>query len=194
MFSIMMPAIRKTVKQIVPERVRLLCYELYEKARYYLEIVFSLGRRLECPFCKWHFRRFRPSGFHYPILSEKRVVGGHWHQDNVCPRCLSNARERLVYLFIKNRTEVYNRRLVDNHRLRILHIAPEPKLMSTLLQCPHVVYITADLFESGVMTRFDILSMPFARDTFDVVICNHVMEHVPDDQVAMAEVFRVLRP
>ena len=51
----------------------MLRYSLYEKARYYPEIVFSLGNRLECPFCGWHFRRFRPAGFHHPVIIEKRV-------------------------------------------------------------------------------------------------------------------------
>jgi SAM-dependent methyltransferase len=76
----------------------------------------------------------------------------------------------------------------------LLHIAPEPQLASVLKRSPNIKYFNADLFEPGVMTRFDIQSAPFRDQTFDVVICNHVLEHVPDDSVAMAEVHRVLKP
>lgn len=183
-----MSGIKSLVKRLVPERLRLLRYSLYEKARYYPEIIFSLGNRLECVFCGWHFRRFRPSGFHYPVIIEKQVIGGHWHRDNVCPRCMSNARERLAYLYLKDRTSVFDQ------PARLLHIAPEPQLASTLKRAPNIKYVSADLFEPGVMSRFDIQKAPFPDQTFDVVICNHVMEHVGDDSVAMAEVHRILKP
>ena len=183
-----MTGIRSLVKQLVPERVRMLRYSLYEKARYYPVIVFSLGNRLECPFCGWHFRRFRPAGFHYPVIIEKQVIGGHWHEDNVCPRCMSNARERLAYLYLKDRTSLFQ------NPARLLHIAPEPQLSNVFKRSPNLKYVSADLFEPGVMSRFDIQKTPFADETFDVVICNHVMEHVSDDSVAMAEVYRILKP
>ena len=183
-----MSGIRSLVKQLVPERFRMLRYSLYEKARYYPEMVVRLGNRLECPFCGWHFKRFKPAGFHYPVIIEKQVIGGHWHEDNVCPRCLSNARERLAYLYLKERTSVFEK------PARLLHIAPEPQLARTLKRSPNIKYVSADLFESGVMSRFDIQKTPFRDQTFDVVICNHVMEHVPDDSVAMAEVLRILKP
>jgi hypothetical protein len=183
-----MPAFRDLVKHLVPERFRLLRYSLYEKARYYPEIVFSLGNRLECPFCGWHFRRFKPAGFHYPVIIEKQVIGGHWHRDNVCPRCMSNARERLAYLYLKDRTSLFEK------PARLLHVAPEPQLASVLKRSPHIKYVNADLVGPGVMSHFDIQQTPFPDEVFDVVICNHVMEHVADDSVAMAEVYRVLKP
>jgi SAM-dependent methyltransferase len=180
--------IKARAKRLVPERYRLLRYELFEKLRYYPELVFSLGRRLECPFCRWHFRRFRPAGFDYPVLKEKRVVGASYHLDDVCPRCLSNARERLVYLYLNSRTDL------STEPLQLLHIAPEPNVARVLSAQTNVSYVTADLFEPNVMTRFDVMNLPFADNTFDAVICNHVLEHVADDRVAMAEFFRVLQP
>ncbi len=183
-----MSGIRSLVKQLVPERVRMLRFTLYEKARYYPGIVLNLGNRLECPFCGWHFRRFRGAGFHYPVIIEKRVIGGHWHEDNVCPRCMSNARERLAYLYLKDRTSVF-----QDH-VRLLHIAPEPQLARVFRRSPNIKYVNADLFEPGVMSRFDIQKTPFRDETFDVVVCNHVMEHVSDDSVAMREIRRILKP
>lgn len=183
-----MSAIRKLVKGLVPERYRMLRFTLYEKARYYPEMVFSLGHRLECPFCGWHFRRFRPAGFHYRVIVEKQVIGGHWHRDNVCPRCMSNARERLAYLYLQERTSVFQQPSL------LLHVAPEPQLAAVLKRAPKIRYVSADLFEAGVMSRFDVQQMPFRDETFDVVVCNHVMEHVGDDAVAMREVRRILKP
>lgn len=166
----------------------MLRFTLYEKARYYPEMVLSLGHRLECPFCGWHFRRFRPAGFHYRVIVEKQVIGGHWHRDNVCPRCMSNARERLAYLYLQERTSLFQQPAL------LLHVAPEPQLATVLKRSPNIRYVSADLFEAGVMSRFDVQRMPFRDETFDVVICNHVMEHVADDAVAMREVRRILKP
>ena len=183
-----MSGTRNLVRQLVPERLRLLRYSLYEKARYYPELVFNLGNRLECPFCGWHFRRFLPAGFHHRVLIEKQVVGGHWHEDNVCPRCKSNARERLAYLYLRDRTSLFEQ------PARVLHVAPEPQLASMLKRLPNIRYISADLMGPGVMSHFDIQQMPFANETFDVVICNHVMEHVADDSIAMSDIHRILKP
>jgi SAM-dependent methyltransferase len=180
--------IKTRVKELVPERYRLLRYELFEKLRYYPELVFSLGNRLLCPFCNGHFRRFRPAGFDYPVLKEKQVVGASYHLDDVCPRCFSNARERLAYLFLKAETNLLR------DELTVLHVAPEPNIARVLKRQANLKYITADLFEPDVMARFDVLKLPFQDDTFDVVICNHVLEHVADDHVAMSEFYRAVKP
>lgn len=184
----MVAKIKTWAKQLVPERYRLLRYELFEKLRYYPELMFSLGSRLECPFCSWRFRRFRPAGFDYPVLKEQQVVGASYHLDDVCPRCMSNARERLVYLYLKTRSALFT------DQLTMLHVAPEPNIARALRALPNLKYVTADLFEPDVMTRFDLMNLPFADNTFDALICNHVLEHVSNDRTAMAEIYRVLKP
>lgn len=182
-----MSSIRELIKLLVPEELRLLRYRLFEKLKYYPDILLRLGHGLECPFCGWRFRRFKAAGFHYPVITENQVIGGHWHEDNVCPRCLSNARERLAYLFLQNRTDIFNK------PLRILHIAPEPMLAAVFKRSPKLQHVTSDLFEPNVNITSDILSLPFGDQTFDVIICNHVLEHVPDDRRAMGELYRALK-
>lgn len=175
-------------KALIPEKYRVLRYEWYETLRYYPELLLSLGFRFECPFCHWRFRRLRSAGFDYPVLNEKDVVGASCHPDDVCPRCMSNARERLVYRYLKDRTSVFS------GGLKLLHIAPEPHLEQTLRQVPGIQYVSADLAKTRVGVRLDVMMLPFRDDSFDLVICNHVLEHVDDDQVAMRELCRVLRP
>lgn len=99
---------------------------------------------------------------------------------------MSNARERLLYLYLKQNTDIFSR------SLSVLHIAPEPNLAKLLKQAPNVRYINGDLWEPDVLSRFDVMQMPFSAGTFDVVICNHVLEHVSNDLAAMADLYRVL--
>src|SRR5678816_2031659 len=99
-----------------------------------------------------------------------RVVGAAYHHDDVCPRCMSNARERLVYLFLANRTGIFGEALI------LLHIAPEPMLAAALKKNPRLRYVSGDLFEESVTVKFDVLDLPFADETFDVILCNHVLE------------------
>ncbi len=179
---------RAWAKKLLPEKYRMLRYEWYETLRYYPELVLSLGRRLECPFCGWRFRRFRSAGFDYPALKERQVVGASCHRDDVCPRCMSNARERFLYLYLKSKTAVFT------EDLRLLHIAPEPHLARRLRDVRRIDYVSGDLLDQVVDVKLDVMMLPFRDYSFDMIICNHVLEHVADDRAAMSELHRVLRP
>ena len=179
---------RSWIKRLVPERYRLRRYEWAERLRYYPELILSLGTKFECPFCRWRFRRMRWAGFDYAVLREKDVVGGPRHPDDVCPRCQSNARERLVYRYLQDRTRVFS------DPLTVLHIAPEPHLGRRLREVPGIRYVTGDLAPRRVSLRLDVTMLPFPDASFDLVVCNHVLEHVLDDRAAMRELHRVLRP
>lgn len=179
---------RSLVKCLVPAKYRMWRYELVDRLRYYPELLFSLGNRFECPFCQSHFRRFRSAGFDYPVLKEGLVVGASKHANDVCPRCMSNARERLAYLFLMHETP-----LLQGSRLTVLHVAPEPNLSRVLSAPRNLSYFTCDRFAPKVMVTLDLTRMPFKEAAFDVVICNHVLEHVSDDRLAMTEIYRVLK-
>jgi len=77
---------------------------------------------------------------------------------------------------------------------RMLHISPDPSLEWRLAQEPHIGQLTADLDPAGVMVKMDISDIQFPDSSFEIVYCSHVLEHVPDDRRAMAELFRVLTP
>ena len=145
-------------------------------------------RRVECPFCLAIVEAFLPFGLDEPVLRRHHVVGGGLRPNAMCPTegCWSLDRERLVFLFLKHRTTVLTR------AVSILHVAPERALGRVLRARPH--YTAADLIPAPGVEAMDITDIRYPDAAFDVVICNHVLEHVVDDGRAMREIGRVLRP
>ncbi|MFG5410634.1 class I SAM-dependent methyltransferase [Piscinibacter sakaiensis] len=107
----------------------------------------------------------------------------------MCPSCGSLERHRLMQLYFEQRTDLFG-----EQPLRVLHFAPEACFVRQLDGNPRIDYVSADLSAPNAKHRIDITDIPFADDSFDVVICSHVLEHIPDDHRAMRELRRVLRP
>jgi predicted SAM-dependent methyltransferase len=147
----------------------------------------NFGFRYQCPMCRAHLKSFLPGGERHAVLAEKSVVGGGCRSNVDCPVCGSFDRERLAYLYLKNRPHLLFR------GTRLLHVAPEYNLSSWLRS--RVDYlVTSDLARNDVDLNIDLTKIPFPNSTFNAIICNHVLEHIPDDSAAMAEIFRVLKP
>jgi SAM-dependent methyltransferase len=108
-------------------------------------------------------------------------------ENALCPNCLSLERHRLLWLYLKKRTSFFS------ERLKFLHIAPELCFIHRFEKLDNLEYITADLESPLARVKMDIHQIPFQENTFDVVMCNHVLEHVEDDIHAMREIFRVLK-
>ncbi len=141
--------------------------------------LFYRGRKVECPVCGTHYRKFLPYGY---VTSRPNAL---------CPRCLSLERHRLLWLWLVRET-----RLLDDCP-RLLHIAPEVCLMRHLgrLYAGHPErYVTADLESPLAKFHFDVQQIPLEEGYADVLLCNHILEHVADDRRAMRELCRVLRP
>jgi len=117
------------------------------------------------------------------------VVGSDVRRFN-CPRCLSHDRERHLLLYLRA-----TGLLQELARLRILHMAPEANLARIIGEGRPARYVRGDLFpaEPGV-ERINLQDIPHAAGSFDLVIANHVMEHVDDDHAALLEIARVLAP
>ena len=135
-------------------------------------------RRRSCPCCGWSGCGFLWSA------NEIEIV-----RDAICPNCQSRSRHRALVLLVPER--VHGRNVRD-----VLHFAPEPQLLPgfrTLLADAR--YSTTDLNRTDVdLSGQDIQRLDLPDDSFDLVLCNHVLEHVEDDAAAMAEIARVLRP
>ena len=132
-----------------------------------------MGGSVCCPCCGRTFRRFV----------------SRFRSDELCPACLSLSRHRLFWLFLERRLDEHD------EELALLHFAPEEGIARRLAERRSIRYVTADRDPGSIATMtFDIAAIPFDDRSFDVVICNHVLEHVDDDRAAMRELFRVLRP
>jgi SAM-dependent methyltransferase len=123
-----------------------------------------------------------------PELHAAQVVGGGRRDEVLCPVCFSSDRQRFVYLYLKSR------RMPPEEEWCLLHVAPEGHLRSVLASRRSMRYVTPDLSVSWVAVCLDLCRLPFESETFDSVICCHVLEHVTSDGAAMSEIRRVLKP
>ncbi len=133
------------------------------------------GHRFYCPCCQRSFRKLLPFGV---VLRPNAR----------CPKCGSLERHRLLWLYLKQKTNLFT------DRLRVLHFAPEAVFQNIFMSMPNLEYVSADLMSPLALMQMDITAVPFGDNAFDVILCNHVLEHVQDDQKAMTELFRVLKP
>jgi SAM-dependent methyltransferase len=140
-----------------------------------LIIPFYRGSRYQCPICNNHFRKLLP-------------YGNQGSANRLCPSCLSLERHRLLWLYLKERTAFFH------EPLNVLHVAPEQSFIKRFRALPNLRYNTADLVSPLADLRMDIQNIPMPDGTYDVVICNHVLEHVESDHAAIREIYRVLKP
>jgi len=104
------------------------------------------------------------------------------------PSTLSLERHRLLWLYLKEETDFFTA------PKKVLHMAPEQCFLSIFKKQKNIDYTTADLYSPIADVKADILNLPFDDNSFDVVFCNHVLEHISDDIKAMQELYRVLKP
>lgn len=104
------------------------------------------------------------------------------------PSTLSLERHRLLWLYLKNETNLFTA------PLKVLHFAPEQAFYKRFKELPNITYTTTDLNSPLADVKADICNLPFADNSYDVILCNHVLEHIPDDTKALQELYRVLKP
>lgn len=140
-------------------------------------IAFSLkGKTYTDPIDGKSFRKFLPYGYENP------------RENVLSPSTLSLERHRLLWLYLKNETKFFNQ------PLKLLHFAPEQAFYKRFKKLENLEYTTTDLNSPLADVKADICDLPFKDDTFDVILCNHVLEHIPNDTKAMQELFRVMKP
>jgi SAM-dependent methyltransferase len=155
------------------------------------------GSNYYCPVCNYNAAKFIDGGVKSAVFEKYDVVGGGFRKNLICPSCLSSDRERLMYLFVE-KTLKEIKQANNNAKVSIMHLAPEHQISAWLLKQPGVEYTAGDKFTKGYeypdyTIDLDILKMPFEDNKFDLLICNHVLEHIPDDMAAMKEIQRVLK-
>lgn len=108
-------------------------------------------------------------------------------ENALCPGTLSLERHRLLWLYLTRKTNFLNQ------SLKVLHIAPEQVFYTKFKAIKDWEYTTTDLHSPLADIKADICALPFNNDQFDLIFCNHVLEHIPDDKKAMEELYRVLK-
>ena len=177
---------KKILKKLIPRRyLPALSKVLIFLIRPIYLIIYS-GSEYECPFCGRSFRKFLPAGSDVDIFREKQIIGGGYRLNSLCPNCRSADRERLVYLFIKKNELLYP-------QMKLLHIAPERNIQE-ILEKKEIDYFSADLDSPIARIKMDVRNINFPSDHFDMIICNHVLEHIIEDKKAIKELYRVLKP
>ena len=127
-----------------------------------------------CPVCDNNVRRFLPFG--EPQRAHAR-----------CPCCGALERHRLDWIFLAQRTNLF-----DRQHKKMLHVAPEAFLVARFRNIEGIDYLSADLNDPSAMERMDLTDIHHPDDSFQVIYCSHVLEHIPNDRKALAELYRVL--
>lgn len=133
------------------------------------------GSRFTDPIDGSSYRKFLPYGYQ------------NIRPNALCPGTLSLERHRLLWLYLQFKTTF----LTDT--LKVLHIAPEQVFYKKFKSFTNWDYTTTDLYSPLADIKADICALPFEDETFDLILCNHVLEHIPDDHKAMSELYRVLK-
>lgn len=141
------------------------------------------GKNVECPICTKRFITFLPFG-----SKNKRA-------NALCVSCLSLERHRLIWLYLTKETDLFQQR---SEPIDLLHVAPEACFFKILKSYKSINYFPVDKFEEGYQypsgtKDMDITNIAEKDNRFDVILCNHVFEHILDDHKAMTEIYRVLR-
>ena len=158
------------------------------------------GNRFTDPIDGKSFSMFLPYGY------------GNQRNNVLSPSTLSLERHRLLWLYLQNETDFFQSELdsdspvTQNKRiklrkdaetssaLKVLHFAPEQEFYKRFKKQTNIEYTTTDLLSPLADVKADICNLPFEDNAYDIIFCNHVLEHIPDDTKAMQELFRVLKP
>ena len=156
------------------------------------------GNRFTDPIDGKSFRMFLPYGY------------GKQRNNVLSPSTLSLERHRLLWLYLNTETDFFQSEFISDSSshnqkiklrdtekssaLKVLHFAPEQAFYKRFRNQKNLDYTTTDLFSPLADVKADICNLPFEDNTYDVILCNHVLEHIPDDKKAMQELYRVLKP
>ena len=133
------------------------------------------GKKYEDPIDGKTFRKFLPYGYGTPRANV------------LSPSTLSLERHRLLWLYLTRETDFFSK------PLKVLHVAPEQAFYKRFKNQKNLTYITTDLYSPLADVKADLCALPFEDNSFDVIFCNHVLEHIPDDTQAMRELYRVMK-
>ena len=140
--------------------------------------LFFKGTKFTDPIDGKSYRKFLPYGY------------GKQRENALSPGTLSLERHRQMWLYLQNETDFFT----ATEKKKVLHFAPEQEFYKRFKKQTNIEYTTTDLLSPLADVKADICNLPFEDNTYDIIFCNHVLEHIPDDTKAMQELYRVLKP
>ena len=137
--------------------------------------IYLRGNKYFDPIDGSSFRKFLPYGYN------------NVRENALSPSTFSLERHRLLWLYLKNETDFFNK------NLKVLHFAPEAAFLEKFKKLKNISYDTIDLDSPLANIKADICDLPLDNESYDFILCNHVLEHIIDDKKAMQELYRVLK-
>ncbi len=168
-----MSSIKNFIKSFLPEKLRLKIRKKFKQSIHFI----YLGKKYTCNCCGKSFNKF---------LSKGRIE----RLNAECPYCFSLERTRVLDLFIKSELDIYN----SETKVSLLHLAPENILYKKLSKIKSLNYIDGDINPALARYEVDLTHINFSDSFFNYIICSHVLGHIPDENTAIKELFRVLKP
>ncbi|WP_417213217.1 class I SAM-dependent methyltransferase [Bizionia sp.] len=162
----------KTILNVIPRPILI---RLSYLARPILAFLMK-GNTYTDPIDGKSFKAFLPYGY------------GNQRDNVLSPSTLSLERHRLLWLYLQNDTDFFTA------KKSVLHFAPEQCFLKRFQKLNNLNYTTTDLESPIADVKADICNLPFEDNSYDIILCNHVLEHIPDDTKAMQELFRVMKP
>jgi SAM-dependent methyltransferase len=162
---------KEYVKSKIPLRYRL----SFRISLIRLSGLFYRGKNFKCNVCGTTYRKFVP-------------YGNTLRQNAKCPNCLSLERNRVLWFYLKDQV------LDESTPMKVLHFAPEYGLKKLLLKYKNLDYKNVDIVPDLADEVADITNIPYGNESFDLILCSHVLGHVPDEKKAIQELYRVLKP
>ncbi len=162
-------SLKKFTKRLLPES---LLYSVEPTLRKLFAVSYK-GNNVHCPVCERNFIRF--------ILLENG-------RDSLCPACGALPRNRLLWLYLKQEVKI------ESRNMKVLHFSPSRSLLRKLKKLENLNYTSTDFETSRADKRHDITNIHEPDNIYDLIICYHVLEHIPDDAKAMHELYRILKP
>lgn len=170
---------KKKIKKIIPKNILKIFYN-YKTQR---KINSIKGNDVLCPICNSQFKIF---GI-YGLIKRTNAK---------CYTCGSLERHRLLWKYLEERKDFFK----PKRKIRILHFAPEQIFYDVFVKNEDFEYTPCDLFpekykfrDNNRIEKVDITNIPFKDNYFDFILCNHVLEHISNDKLAMSELFRVMK-
>ena len=147
--------------------------------------IYYKGNNFQFNICKSYCKKIVSGGLKSDFFSKMSITGGGYRETYSCYKCFSKDRTRLIYYFIENMYKVKS-------NIKVLHVAPEEKIKDLFLTNKNL-YIRTDLNSTNVDINQDITNIIFRDNIFDLVLCNHVLEHVKDENLVLKELYRIIK-